>query len=191
MTTRSVEHSVELRCHAQTPAAAVRSVRVDVTRTPGARLRLAFVLTGDLSALRVPPFRPPRAGSELWRHTCFEAFVAAAGAAAYHELNLAPSGEWAVLAFRGYREGGPVAGVGAPAIAVRASACALALDAVIALDALSPAYATAPLRLALATVAEETSGRRSYWAAHHPPGAPDFHHRDAFVARLEPPPDAC
>jgi hypothetical protein len=140
-----------------------------------------------MARLRVPAFRAPCIGSELWRHTCFEAFLATEAAATYHELNFAPSGEWAVLAFRGYRDGQPLtSSVPTPAIAIRAASQSLELDVVVTLDGLSPAYASARLRLALATVIEETSGARSYWAAHHPPGDPDFHHADAFVVRLEP-----
>jgi hypothetical protein len=66
----------------------------------------------------------------LWEHTCFEAFVAADGAAAYHEMNLAPSGAWAAFAFRGYRDGGPLSDPAlAPGIAVRREAGRLLLDA--------------------------------------------------------------
>src|SRR6185369_972124 len=128
-------------------------------------LRLTFLLSGDLDRLRIPPPGPPRAGRELWRHTCFEAFVGVAGAAGYHELNLAPSGEWTVYAFDRYREGGPLADVARPPrIVVGASHGELEVDALIDLAALSPTYATASLRIALATVVEETGGALSYWA---------------------------
>ena len=187
-----VNRAIELTCHPLTTTDAVRGIRVDVTRAPAARLHLEFVLTGEMTRLRVPAFGEPRIGSELWRHTCFEVFIAANDAATYHELNFAPSGEWAVLAFRGYRDGQPLAsGVPTPAIAVRITSHSLELDVVVALDGLSPVHTSAPLRLALATVVEERSGARSYWAAHHPPGEPDFHHADAFVVRVEPPVGAC
>ena len=187
-----VNRAVELTCHPQTTTDAVRGICVDVTRSPAARLHLTFVLAGEMAHLRVPAFRAPCIGSDLWRHTCFEAFIAADDAATYHELNFAPSGEWALLAFRGYRDGQPLAsGVPTPAITIRTTSQSFELDVVVTLDGLSPAYASAPLRLALATVIEETSGARSYWAAHHPPGDPDFHHPDAFVVRLEPPLGAC
>lgn len=183
---------VELTCHPRTRTDAVHAIHVEAGRAPHARLRVTFVLAGDVARVRVPPFRAPRAGSELWRHTCFEAFIAADGASAYHELNVAPSGEWAVMAFRGYRDREPLAAdVPAPRISVRTTPHRLALEAHVAIEGLSPAYASAPLRLALATVVEETSGALSYWSLHHPPGDPDFHHADAFVLRLEPPVAAC
>jgi len=87
-------------------------------------LRLRFELHGDLAGVRLPaPLEPgaPRRADGLWKHTCFEAFVAAppapgspaqtAGAiegsdsVAYVEFNLAPSGAWAIYRFDGYRAG--------------------------------------------------------------------------------------
>ena len=41
----------------------------------------------------------------LWRHTCFEAFIAAAVRPEYWEYNLSPSGAWAAYHFTGYRAG--------------------------------------------------------------------------------------
>jgi len=142
----------------------------------------------------------PRPGTDLWRHTCFEAFMRAEGAVAYHELNLAPSGEWATLAFRDYRvpdeppraDAAPTASLAAVSrLAVRATADRVELDATVALDALAPAYAASALSIALATVVEETGGTRSYWALRHSTDAPDFHHREAFALRVEPPAAAC
>jgi len=183
---------LELSCHPRTRADAVHAIRAHVSRAPDGGLRVSFLLTGELSGLRVPAPRAPRVGRDLWRHTCFEAFVAVEGASAYHELNFAPSGEWTVLAFRRYREGEPLDDdVPPPEIVVRTTHDHLELDAVVPLDRLSPSYGSAPLRLALAAVVEETSGGMSYWSLHHPAGKPDFHHDDAFVVRLEPPGVAC
>ena len=184
---------MELTCHPRTRTNAVHAIHAEVSRASLARLRFTFVLAGDIARLHVPPFREPRGGAALWRHTCFEAFIAADGASAYHELNVSPSGEWAVMAFRRYRDAEPLAdGVSTPQIAVRTTLGRLELEAIVALECLAPSYASAPLRLALATVVEEkTSGVLSYWSLHHPPGDPDFHHDDAFVLRLEPPVVAC
>src|SRR5258708_24232406 len=98
---------VPLTCHPYSPSDAVYAISARASRG-GDGLRLTFLLAGDLDRLRVPAPGPPRAGHELWRHTCFEAFVGVAGAAGYHELNLAPSGEWTVYAFDRYCDGGPL-----------------------------------------------------------------------------------
>lgn len=183
---------IELACHPLTPTEAVRRIAVRVRRTPDGLLALTFSLDGDLARLRLPEGGGQRIAHDLWRHTCFEAFAAVDGEAAYHELNFAPSGAWGAFAFRAYRDGAPVADEAlAPRVAVRTRGDRLELDASVALGRLSPAHPRAPLRLALAAVLEERSGALSYWALHHPPGAPDFHHADAFRLRLEPPDGAC
>jgi hypothetical protein len=127
-----------------------------------------------------------RRGVDLWRRTCFEAFVRIEGRPEYHELNFAPSGEWAAYAFRSYRDGAPVVDDGlAPRVAVRVGPERIELDADVELGRLSPSYAGARLRLALAAVVEAADGRISYWAIVHPPGRPDFHHADSFAIVLE------
>jgi hypothetical protein len=187
-----MDPSVALTCHPHTRTDAVRAIRVHVSRMPAGDLRLDFLLVGELARLRLPATRAPCVGRDLWRHTCFEAFVAVDGASPYHELNFSPAREWAVLAFRRYREGAPLADdVPAPAIVVRATRDRLELGAIVPLARLAPAYARAPLRLAVAAVVEETSGAFSYWSLHHPAAAPDFHHDAGFVLRLEPPAGAC
>jgi hypothetical protein len=163
----------------------VRGLHVEVARATD-MLAVTYVLEGDLAALRIPPPAAPAIVQGLWEHTCFELFVAADGAASYHELNLAPSGAWAAFAFRDYRDGGPLADAAlAPGIVARHEAGRFRLDARVPLARLSPAYPDARLRLALTAVVEVADGERSYWALRHPPGRPDFHHRDGFALVLE------
>jgi hypothetical protein len=40
------------------------------------------------------------------------------------------------------------------------------------------------LRMAVSAVMKDEQGRISYWALAHPPGRPDFHHRDGFAWSL-------
>ena len=72
-------------------------MQVLVRRSAGAELQMTFRLDGDIPRIRVSPPGVPRIATQLWRHTCFEAFIAVEGQPAYHEFNFAPSGEWAVL----------------------------------------------------------------------------------------------
>jgi hypothetical protein len=177
---------IALICHPSTPTDAVRGLTVTVRRDTGT-LRVAFALDADPRALRIPEARAPRCASRLWEHTCFEAFLAAAGPA-YHEFNFAPSGEWAAHAFLDYRDGGLLDDASlAPAITTRVRDDGLDLDAVVSLARLSPAYAHASLRLGLTAVIEARDGSLSYWALHHPAERPDFHHADGFALRVEPP----
>lgn len=170
----------------------MRAITARVSRSPGGVLTIGFALDGALDRLRIPDSRPARRGVDLWRHTCFEAFIGRAGASAYHEINLAPSGAWTVYAFRDYRDGGPLDDPAlAPRTHVRRSGDRLALDAEIDVERLASGYALAPLRLGLAVVVEAADGTLSYWALRHPPSAPDFHHGDGFAIALETPTAAC
>jgi len=177
--------SVALVPHPDHGAPTVRGVGVAVARTPDA-LALAYTLEGDLDSLRIPAPVAPAIVHGLWERTCFEAFVAADGGDAYHEMNLAPSGAWAAFAFRSYRDGGPLSDPAlAPGITVRREAGRLLLEARMPLARLSPAYVGARLRVALSAVIEAADGGRSFWAVRHPAGRPDFHWRGGFAVVLE------
>jgi len=183
----TVEHRIDLRRHPSTRAEAVRAIQVLVRRSAGAELQMTFRLDGDIPRIQVPLPGVPRIATELWRHTCFEAFIALEGQAAYHEFNFAPSGEWAAYAFSGYRNGGPLANERMrPHIAVRSTGSRLELDALVRLDVLSAVHPHASLRIGLSAVIEACD-RLSYWAIHHPADKPDFHDADGFALLLEPP----
>ena len=171
--------------HPSTPETAW-TVSALAERTAAHDLRLRYLVEGALDRLRIPPPGDVRRGDRLWEHTCAEAFVRADGAAAYVELNVAPSREWAAYVFTAYREGGRLASSRlAPRIAVRRDRATLGLDVGVALADLTPTYADAVLQVGLTVVTESTDGRLAYWALRHPRARPDFHHADAFALRLE------
>lgn len=148
---------------------------------------MTFRLDGDISRINIPAPVAPRIGTELWRHTCFEAFINLQGQSAYHEFNFAPSGEWCVYALSGYRKGAPVANeTMRPQIVLRSTGGRLELDATVRLDNLSSFHPHASLRIGLAAVIEASDGL-SYWALRHPANKPDFHDADGFALLLEPP----
>src|SRR6202035_169231 len=183
----SVEHWSDLKCHPSTPTETGRAIGVLVRRSASAELQMTFCLEGDIPGIRIPPPSVPRIGTELWRHTCFEPFIAVQGQPAYHEFNFAPSGEWCIYALSGYRNGGPVADeTMRPQIAVRSTGSRLELDALVRLDSLSAIHPHASLRIGLSTVIEASDGL-SYWALRHPADKADFHDADGFALLLEPP----
>jgi len=183
----TVERWIDLTCHPSTRPGAVRAIQVFVRRSANPELQMTFRLDGDIPRIRIPPPGVPRIGTELWRHTCFETFVALEGQSAYHEFNFAPSGEWTVYALSGYRNGGPVADeTMLPQIAVRSTDSRLELDAIVRLDSLSAIHPRAVLRIGLSAVIEASDGF-SYWALRHPTDKPDFHNADGFALLLEPP----
>ncbi len=182
----TVERWIDLKCHPSTHADAVRGIQVLVRRAENHELQVTFRLDGDIPRIVVPAPLVPRMGTELWRHTCFEAFIAMEGQPAYHEFNFAPSREWTVYSFSSYRNGGPVAEqMMRPQIATHSTDTRLELDALIRLDRLSAVHPRAPLRIGLAAVIETGDGL-AYWAIRHPAGGPDFHNTDGFALLLEP-----
>ena len=145
-------------------------------RTPSG-LHAEYRIEGDLDRVRIPASTAPRRMDGLWRHTCCELFVSRGDEPAYREFNFSPSGEWAAYAFKGYRDPAPLPDL-LPGLRVqRAQGC-------LELHARVPITEGGKFRIAVSTVIEDSEGALSYWALAHPPGKPDFHHRDAFVAEL-------
>ena len=174
-----------LKLHPDLHCSAVNRIEVDVVRARPASLVLRYVVTGTIGNLRLPGRLPPARADELWRHTCFEAFVRALPSAAYHEFNFSPSTRWAAYRFSGYREGRSVASeIGAPDIDVQSNAESYQLAAALTLDGLASLPSDAIWRLGVSAVIEEASGAMSYWALAHPAGRADFHHSDCFAHEL-------
>ena len=170
--------------HPDTPRDAVASIAVEVARPEPDTLKLHYLLEGDLGWLRIPlPSPPPRRGDRLWEHSCFEAFVRVPGETGYRELNFSPSGAWAAYRFESYRARLSHADVAEPAIASDVAGRTVTLTAIVRPD-LDPELVW---EVGLATIVEDVLGERAFFALVHPPGEPDFHHRDCFVVELPPP----
>ena len=152
----------------------------------GTELLLRFELSGSVGGVMLPEQSAnPARRDELWRETCFEAFVRPSGSEAYHEVNIAPSGDWALYHFTDRRLGMTNPDVPAPAIELEATGDRLVLRAGLELAGLlSPAV---PWQLNLTAVLR-TRDANTYWAlAHSPEGLPDFHDPACFVLELPPP----
>lgn len=174
-----------LKLHPESPCAAVTAIAAEATRPRAGLLVLRYVLTGSVSDLRLPPPTAPIRADELWRHTCFEAFVSAPNRDGYLEFNLAPSSQWAAYRFTGYRQGmAPVEGLPTPGIEMKSTGEGFELHATLNLERAADLPADASWRLGLSAVIEAADGAISYWALAHPPGRADFHHSDCFAAEL-------
>ncbi|VXB29136.1 DOMON-like domain-containing protein [Brevundimonas sp. G8] len=146
------------------------------TRRAGRVLSLEYVLTGPVEMVRWPDAAARARTDDLWRATCFEAFVQTAGG--YVEYNLSPSGAWAAYRFDGYREGMRVLDIAPPFIVTRAAPGQF----VLTLDVELPEDATGGV--GLTAVIEGLDGAIAYWALVHPSDKPDFHHPDSFALML-------
>jgi len=178
-----MRHSLAL--HPDSRCNAVTRIDVEATRPRRGQLVLRYTVTGKIADLRLPRPTVSTRTDELWRHTCFEAFLRAPSGDVYYEFNFAPSTQWAAYAFNFYRSGMRVADeVGGPFIEVQRGADFYLLQASLDLERLAHVTQNGVWRLGLSAVIEEESDALSYWALKHPPGRADFHHSDCFALEL-------
>ncbi|MBC6983250.1 DOMON-like domain-containing protein [Caulobacter sp. 17J80-11] len=168
--------------HPDTPPASGLAIEVEVERR-ASTLELRYLVTGAIDDIRLPAPAAEGRADELWKHTCFEAFIGRADGG-YYEFNFAPSTRWAAYGFSGYREGMADADVDAPVIQAHADEGRYEVRVSLQLDRLPGLPADQVWTLALTAVIEDTDGAKSYWALRHAPGRPDFHHRDGFACEL-------
>lgn len=174
-----------LKLHPDSQCAAVTRVAVDVALSRSGKLLLHYRVNARMDQLWIPPPAEPSRTDELWRRTCFEAFLRTPPEPTYYEFNFSPSRQWAAYRFTGYRSGMTVAhACPAPQIEVRRDMDGCEVRATVDLDWISTLPGEGPWQLGLAAVIEDRHGRRSYWALAHPPGRPDFHHPVCFAHEL-------
>jgi hypothetical protein len=182
-------HASPLLCHPATPDDILTSLTVEVDSLTTDLLVLYYRISGDIDRLELPPQAASKFQDELWRHTCLEAFIALPDSDVYFEFNFAPSSQWAVYRFDDYRQGmTPLHPIPPPRVMVRRRDNELEADIDIHLGAIPGLTADEiqgrELRLGVSAVMRSDLGRISYWALAHPPGKPDFHHRDGFALSL-------
>jgi hypothetical protein len=179
--------NAELKLHRNSPLSAVQRIEAVVERPQPCRLVLDYTAHGDMAAVAVPEPGPTARTDELWRHTCFEAFIRPANGNLYVELNLSPSTAWAAYLFDAYRAGMREAEIGPPSIKVDAGGHAIQLQASLDLEPLTTLLGDGPWLVGLSAVIEGRDGNTGYWALAHPPGKADFHHEHCFALELPPP----
>ena len=180
--------NLSLVCHTASPTSAVRSIEAEISTASDGALRLQYLLEGELEQLAIPAGVSPVRADELWRHTCFEAFIAGSSSPAYCEFNFSPSTQWAAYGFTRYRqEMTPLECGSSLPVGVRCSNGRLELEASLSHMALRALSGDGDIRLALAAIIKEKQGRLSYWALAHPSSSPDFHHPGSFALHLQRP----
>jgi hypothetical protein len=180
-----IAQSAVLTSHPSTPNDDVRSLEVQLRFEAPDILVLQYSLVADMSRIRLPPSGAGGRVEALWKHTCFETFIAAGQAPGYHEFNFSPSLDWAIYGFSAYREGMSLAEIGeAPKISVHRADDGLELRSAVNLGHLADLRDARTLRVALAAIIEDANGRLSYWGLRHPPGKPDFHHSNGFALEV-------
>jgi hypothetical protein len=177
-----VMKSALLTAHPATPNDAVHSLAAQLRAEEPGILVFQFSLDADMSRVRVPSSGAGGRAEALWKHTCFEAFLAPVDAPGYHEFNFSPSLHWAIYRFSAYREGMSLAEIDrAPEISLRRDDNGLELKSIVRLGHLAELRDARHVRIGLAAVIEDENGRLSYWGLRHPPGKPDFHRSIGFA----------
>jgi len=191
--------------HPDSVCGPVRALYVEVQRLRHGRHIFRYVVEGDIQHIRLGHHVHNDRRDELWRHSCFEAFLQVDGQSDYLEFNLSTDG-WNCYHFDDYRQGMSEARIAEPRIeagryegpvaaGTRAhftdldtfdayQAPFLMLQAHVELKSRTELWMGQPWRLGLSAVIEENSGRKSYWALKHPDGPPDFHRADCFTLEL-------
>lgn len=123
--------------------------------------------------------RPAQRRHELWKSTCFEAFIKAQDKDEYWEINLSPLYLWNAYVFDRYREPSPPREASGWKL-IEMSTEAGALKARIQTD-LPPGR---ELQIGLSCIIKDTSGEKVYWSLRDPCGdRPDFHDVRGFVLK--------
>lgn len=178
MTSRPLQLHRDFTCR---PA---QTITVRIERGSSDTLRLVYSVMGEVGLLKLSPPVAPDRTDNLWKTTCFEAFIRPGEAPDYLEFNFSPSTAWAAYGFTGEREG--MRDLDLPAIPrIRTSA----KDGGYQLDVLlhlPPADFPAgrAWQVGLTAVIEDVDGAVAYWALEHVT-PPNFHDRDTWVLELK------
>ncbi|MET4580402.1 DOMON-like domain-containing protein [Ottowia thiooxydans] len=170
--------------HPLTPCPAVKALAVTTHVQAQAGqwgVQVHYVLQGDIAQLRIPAqSASPGPSDNLWKHTCFEAFLNRRGENAYAEFNFSPSGHWAAYTFSDERTR-DTRGVEmiSPQIVFTQSPKTLSIQAWLPIS--EPRH-DQTFNLGLAAVIETQDGSLSYWALHHPEARYDFHRKSGWTA---------
>jgi len=176
---------VQLQCHPARLSRSVSAIDVRVAVTDQGLLTAAYALSGSLEGLQLPAPAARTRADGLWQQTCAELFIRnAPGDAGYLEFNFAPSTAWAAYCFDDYRSGMHALPIEPPEIRTEIKESAITVTAAVQLP---PEWQAASFLVGASVVVLEQHDNISYWAIAHPPGKPDFHHRDCFALHLEAP----
>ena len=136
-------------------------------------MRLAYRVKSDVPYRAPPRSATPARKDELWRSTCYEAFLKVEGSEGYFEFNAAPAGDWAWYAFDRYREGmmSPPLEEGSEPRRIGGETWFVPADALAGLNI---------ERIGLSVILD-FDGELTYWSLAHPGPEADFHAPGSFV----------
>lgn len=169
-----------LHCHPATPNVAVRSLSISTGAIENGYLPVKFRLEGNLEQLEIPVPDAATRANDLWKNTCFEAFIGSINSSRYDEFNISPSKAWAAYQFDNYRDGMRDMPVSDLPVTIHRTDNQLEIDV-----RLPVSEQIDNLRIGFSSVIREKDGRCTYWAIHHPSQRPDFHHSDSLILKAQ------
>ncbi|MDB5039046.1 MAG: hypothetical protein JWQ35_2574 [Bacteriovoracaceae bacterium] len=151
------------------------------------KLKIIYLLRGNLEDLIIVP-KKTGAGQidDLWKSTCFEAFISKKKSFRYIEWNFSSSQEWGFFAFESYRKAAPEKLIqSAPEMRIKRSKADFVMEINLNLKENDSFFENAdPYEMGLSVVLKSRDGKQSYWAISHSGTKPDFHLRDTFKVQL-------
>lgn len=158
-------------------------IGADIVREIGI-LNINLAINGETDSILLDLNRddPVERRDELWKHTCFELFIAEPGKNNYWEYNLAPNGHWNCYQFSHYRSP-PIKAEDAGVINSRiwhsGNQVNVSYHATLATE-----LHNKTLEANLCCVIENKNHQHYYHASAHPADKPDFHDRRGFVLNI-------
>lgn len=182
-----IQHVLQL--HPDFTCRPVSAVAVEIERGPSGSLgpdtlRLVYSVTGDIDLLKLSAPTTAERTDNLWKTTCFEAFIRPGDAPDYLEFNFSPSTAWAAYGFTGEREG--MRDLDLPAIPrISTSRTAEGYQLEVLLELPTAEFPTdRAWRVGLTAVIEDVDGAVAFWALSHAT-PPNFHNRDTWMCELQ------
>ncbi len=116
---------------------------------------------------------------ELWKTTCFEAFLKPKASACYYEFNFSLGPAWNAYEFTGYRKPQP------PSVSHAFALQSLSWNAEKKFLSAQLENKTAfrEFDVSLTSVIEDSNHHIHYWAVTHAAGEPDFHSPGSFTLK--------
>lgn len=156
----------------------IESVEADIILLPNQIVELKFNFPAGTT--QAQPSSQPQRRNELWKSTCFEAFIQPKGAKTYWEINLSPEGHWNVYSFDDYRTPSP------PKEASKWKLVEFQLKNSSLLGRFRADFGTAKkFQAGLCCIIDMPKGEKTYWAIQHSKDKPDYHNNKNFILERE------
>ncbi len=145
-------------------------------------IELEFIVEGPLHSISWADLNsePVQRRDELWKSTCFEAFLSlsAEPSQPYLEINCSPRGDWNIYSFDSYRQGMTPS----PDLVAQLIKRDVQPEYAVFTVQIRGPLPSEPLLTSLTAVVQFVDGTISYWALQHSQEKPNFHDKSTFIA---------